>query len=257
MKPPRRFRRHLLLPPGWLALGGLLWLGCMVLGTHWRQLRQERVVRLTMPVYLWPLLKNDSFQVAFLRQDSARLAACGMLDYSPFMYPDDKQAATKLARMRPWRNFYLTANHLLNVERLVAVRTAVRDIQADSSRAGGVRVAFGKQVPYAELVALLDMMNQLKQHKYWFDIRYQPAAFYAITKIPGYCEDPTAVFCETRSSTDVFPPDKPTDTYWQQLEHQLSQMAALIKQPAWRLPWLLLAVLTILSIFRLVRPPRN
>jgi len=49
LRSSRRFRRPLLLPPGWVALGFLLLIGCLLLQAHWRQLRLVNVVQLTMP----------------------------------------------------------------------------------------------------------------------------------------------------------------------------------------------------------------
>ncbi|MGI4736024.1 MAG: hypothetical protein ACRYG7_12685 [Janthinobacterium lividum] len=46
---PRRHYRRLLLPPGWVALGFLLLLGCLALLSHRQQLRLENVLQLTMP----------------------------------------------------------------------------------------------------------------------------------------------------------------------------------------------------------------
>ena len=53
---PRRHRRRLLLPPGWVALAGLLLLGCLALRPWQERLKRQVVLELTMP----PLNKSGT-----------------------------------------------------------------------------------------------------------------------------------------------------------------------------------------------------
>lgn len=83
---PRRQYRCLLLPPGWLALGFLLLLGCQALLTHERQLHLSNVMQLTMP----PLKPEKS-------------NSC-LIETSVY------ESVTNLNVLRPWHNADFTGN---------------------------------------------------------------------------------------------------------------------------------------------------
>ena len=63
---PRRRRRPLLFPPGLLALAGLLWLGCVQLGSNPRAIRHA-VLELPMP-FLHKPVERKYLDKEYLRQ---------------------------------------------------------------------------------------------------------------------------------------------------------------------------------------------
>jgi hypothetical protein len=162
MHAPRRHSRRLLLPPGWVALGFLLLLGCQALLAHRRQLRQESMLQLTMPYTEAQAKKRHQEGVSY-----------SVMFYMPLSY---------VSTRRNWHTAQLIGkpmNDFINIE---LVEKAVRTIQADTSHVGSVRVYLHPGASYASLVYLLDMMNRLNQREYWFDIEHQPATFYIVTR---------------------------------------------------------------------------
>jgi hypothetical protein len=157
----RRHYRRLFLPPGWVALGFLLLLGCQALLTHERLLPGNSI-RLTMP-----------YTEAQARERHQKGMPYSMMFYMPLSYIKARQN---------WHTAQFTGepiNDFINAE---LIETAVRTMQADTIHAGSVRVYFHRGTSYAKLVYLLDMMNRLNQREYWFDIEHQPATFYIVTR---------------------------------------------------------------------------
>jgi len=111
---PRRVRRRLLLPPGWVALGFLLLLGCQALRPWQRQLRPMRVMTLTMPA----------------------LRISELAPWNKFVY----QLPRQLNLLRPWHDVEFQGNELLNFLNAAATEAATWQIIADTSHAGGVRI---------------------------------------------------------------------------------------------------------------------
>ena len=161
---PRRVRRRLLLPPGWVALGFLLLLGCWQLRFWERQLRQVRVLQLTMPA-----LKPKKSELQLFGRKFEK-------EYK-IMY----MSPTQLSAFRNWYDTELKGNEINDFLNAATTESAVRKIIADINHANGVRIRFLPGATYANLVEALTIMNRTDQKKYWLDIRHQPTTLYAIT----------------------------------------------------------------------------
>lgn len=220
LRLPRRFRRRLLLPPGWVALGSLLLLGCLLLRAQERRLRPANIVQLNLPRY-HPTVQ----QLAFYR-----LGSDGRAEYSPFTDTGGAQATAHLAQLRPWRSFALRGQPTADSLQLLAAETAVQTIQADTSHAGGIRVRLSAGVTYRKLIALLDMVNRRQVSRYWLDTRRRPTTLYIIT--PKYIrhedEKCPLFYCINCQESRKLPPT-------------LSQYLASLRQPE-RRPQLLLTL---------------
>jgi hypothetical protein len=215
---PRRRQRRLLLPPGWLALGFLLLLGCLALLTHERQLKQPTVIQLTMPP-----LKPDKSDIWLT---------------APAYKPVDK-----LNVLRPWHDTDFVGTPLNDFVNAKATQIAIRAINADSSHAGGVRIRLQQGATYGNLVNALDIMNIENQKKYWLDIRHQPITLYAVTDkaLPPDSVHQQMFVCGTRDYEIPAPAEVLS----------LKQLVESLWQHAWRPSVLLLAALSNLSIYRL------
>jgi hypothetical protein len=216
---PRRRQRRLLLPPGWVALGFLLLLGCLALLTHERQLRLPNVMQMTMP----PLYSSKA---------------------NSWVVPVYGTVA-ELNRLRPWHDADFVGAPLNDFVNAEATQIAIRAINADSSHAGGVRIRFQPQATYGNLVDALDVMNIENQKKYWLDIRHQPITLYAVTDkaLPPDSVRQQMFLCGFR----YFEIPTPTEVL------SLKQLLESLWQHDWRPSVVLLAVVSSLSIYQLSR----
>ena len=163
----RRHSRRLLLPPGWVALGFLLLLGCRVLLID-KRLQPVKVVNLTMP-----LLKPDTTGLAAFRRDKT--------SFPDFSYSGQRSYA-ELDTARHWCNFNLIGSHSIDSITIERVLVAIKAIQTDTSHTNGVRIHFQQHVAYGNLVRVLDIMKSTNQKIYWFDIQQHPMIFYTLTE---------------------------------------------------------------------------
>jgi len=160
MHVPRRHSRRLLLPPGWVALGFLLLLGCQVLLAHRRQLQLYSVMQLNMP-----LLEK-------LAEEKRKKGG-----------PDSYIFSKPLANIKTtthWRNASFIVKPRRDSVNEAIIKSAVLAIQADEDHARGVRIRFGRGATYSSLMNLLDMMLRLNQPMYWLDIEHRPTTFYIV-----------------------------------------------------------------------------
>lgn len=228
MRKPRRVRRRLLLPPGWVALGFLLLLGCSTLVPRWRELRLNNVLQITMP----PL-------------------PAGKLGLWPELF---HQSPKQLEKYRPWHTVDLNCELIPDFFGTAAAEAATRQIIADTSHAGGVRIRFWPGTTYAGLISVLDIMNRVNQKKYWLDIQHSPTTLYAITDPPTRTKPVVLFSCGTRYFEARMPPLKVSfrdilEDFWRNLQ-------ALASQP-WQASTLLLVIISGLSLWRLSRPKIN
>ncbi|MVN74896.1 hypothetical protein GO988_01000 [Hymenobacter sp. HMF4947] len=232
---PYRFRRRLLLPPGWLSLGFLLLLGCLELRTQWRQLRLANMVQLTMPA-----LKPDTTGLASYKRFSGSTE-------TPFNTP--YQSVSKLDELRPWRTVEYGGNPLADFFSASTIEASLVAMQADSTYASGLRIRLRASATYKDLVKMLDMMLVANQKRYWLDTRHKPIILYAITnkelprKRRTYNSINNAWGCCVCVSYVPLAPDEPN---W------LTELKSL-QQQIWRPSVLVLVMLIILSLFRLTR----
>ena len=173
MLVPRRMRRRLLLPPGWVALGFLLLLGCQALQPWAGQLKQWNVMQITMPRMSIRLKPEEGQQYK--------------KDYSmPYM------ALPELNKIRPWHDAEFKGELLSDFFNAATTESAIRKIIADTSHAGGVRIRFLPGATYANLVKVLDIMNYTNQKKYFLDIHHRPTTLYTCHEVGcGACPRPS------------------------------------------------------------------
>jgi hypothetical protein len=231
MYMPRRHYRRLLLPPGWVALGFLLLLGCQVLLAHRRQMRVDYIMELPMPI-------------------PEEMAA--KLSYSPYIKPFAKPLADIKSTTR-WSTVSFNGRKLNDFVNGAMAATAIRDIYARATHAAGVKVCFQEGATYGNLMTMLDLMYRLDRHRYWLDIEHSPTAFYVVNKqaikakkeaapTPGYM-----LLCVSPLPGKYEPPI-PVPTQWQVAQRAFTNLW----QRAW-LPTTLIAVISALSLYRLRR----
>ena len=225
MKMPRRVRRCLLLPPGWVALGFLLLLGCQALQPWAGPLTRWNVMQLTMP----PLHTTE------------------LAPWNEVIY----KSADQLNDFRLWHTAELIGSDLPDFLNTATIEAAVKKIIADTAHAGGVRIRFRPGATYSNLVKVLDIMDYTNQKKYWLDIRHYPTTLYAITDQPTYTKLPLVFSCGT-SYLEVYPPLRKTD-FQEILSDFWKKLLTLVSRP-WQATMVWLAIIGTLSLGRLFQP---
>jgi hypothetical protein len=224
---PRRRQRRLLLPPGWVALGFLLLLGCLALLTHRQQLQFKIILQLTMPLS---------------KKKVEEQHRAGTPYYQLFSNPIDS-----LSPATRWYDANLNGEALNDFVNVAAVRTVVSAIKADTSRARGARIYFRQGATYSSLVSLLDLMNRLKYRYYWFDIEHRPAIFYIVNNQAAQRKE-SAEIANGRCCMCL------EEEYREPLtEATFQQVIANLCQQVWRPSILLLIAISVLSFYRLSR----
>lgn len=236
----RRHRRPLLFPPGLLALGFLLLLGCGVVSQQAGQRRNFRVLQLTMPA-----LVPDSLD---LRLDSQK-----------YMPP------AELERYRPWQTITLTSNTWQDYFSLRQAQAVAQALHTDPAHDRGLRIRFAERATYASLVRSIDCFQVTGIRKYWLDMRQEPTTLYTFTSkprpIPIEVEQGWECGGVLLLKYDV-PPSAPALTPSEQL---LAFWSALLApgtwaplfHPEWRTSLYLLLFLSVLSFSRLFRQWRR
>jgi hypothetical protein len=159
MHVSRRHSRHMLLPPGWVALGFLLLLGCQVLLAHRRQMRQERMIELWMPFLSKAEISPPLTDLSALER--LRL-------YNP------------MAALKPsirWHYVSFTGNPLNDSSSRVALNKIVLLIRANIGGAEGVQVRFGAGATYDSMIYSLTS----SQEGCWFVNNGQISTFYIVS----------------------------------------------------------------------------
>lgn len=236
---PRRYHSRLLLPPGLLALAGLLLVGCLALRPWQKQLKRRSVLQLTMPIRHRP--------------DHNKLTI-----YNFVPDPDT------LLKHYSWRKAHLTGNPRQNDWEQQRVISTLHKIVADTSHSGILSVQLGPKTRYSNMVFLLDLMLRENVKCYWLDITRHPTTFYALQQAYNPHQLILAFSCGTNDHLiRLQNPKQPTlsvrfdewvTDFWQlQWLKQLWQpeWSQLLKQPEWRVPLALLALLFLQNIRRL------
>jgi hypothetical protein len=243
MKVSRRSRRRLLLPPGWVALGFLLLLGCQALGPWEKQLKLRSVLQVTMPP-----LQPDTSYVHFMEKHAPRPLPTA---YNPYSTPWSKDVGDILQGMRPWHNVEFRGSYLPDFLSAATTEAAIRYINADTSHAGGVRIRFLSGATYANLVKALDVMYYTGHKKYWLDIRQYPTTLYAITDQRAPSKPVPTFSCGTRHLEPYSSPKKIG------LQGELAEFwenSLLLAKHPWQASSLWLAIISSLSLGQLIRP---
>jgi hypothetical protein len=244
MMKPRRVHRRLLLPPGWVALGFLLLLGCQALQPWHGQLKLWNVLQVTMP----PLKANTSY-LRFLKS----LPASKIRNkFDPYATPLPTISTSVLQNLRPWHTVEFSGHRVADFLSEAAVESATRKIIADTGHAGGVRVRFRPGATYANLVSVLDIMLYTDQKKYFLDIHHQPVTLYAITS-PSTNESKPLSMC---GFIGIAPP-APVEHTIRQLLINFEQEIGELRKQAWRWPILVLFVISGLNLWRLLHSSRS
>jgi hypothetical protein len=240
---PRRVRCRLLLPPGWVALGFLLLLGCQALQPRYGQLKRWNVLQLTMMP-----LKADTSYLRFLKSLPASKVRN---EFNPYATPLPTISTSVLQKLRPWHTVDFSGQHLADFFSAAAVESATRKIIADTSHAGGVRVRFLPCATYSALVRALDIMNYTNQKKYFLDIHHHPTTLYAITDPPSYDKPKPTFVCGTPYMKPYL---LPRDVGLREMGIEFwEKLLALVSKP-WQMLAVWLVVISSLSIWQLVRP---
>ncbi len=232
MYVPRRHSRRLLLPPGWVALGFLLLLGCQALLAHRRQISVYHKLELAMPIP--ENMAAKTYHAPYVKAFTKPLA--------------DIKPATR------WNIINLNGRKLHDFVNSALIATAMQGIDADATQAAGVKICFQTGATYGNVVAMLDLMNRLSYPRYWLDIEHQPTAFYAVNSqaVKPIKEGPTLKylpFCISPVSEEYEPP-VPTPSSWQIAQQNFDNLW----QQNWRPVALLIAAIAALSFYRLARP---
>jgi hypothetical protein len=230
---PRRHRRKLLFPPGLLALAGLLWLGCVVVGSWQEQLSRKVVVQLTMP----PRPTSDTI---FVHMPRAYLREPEMI---PFLY-------SQLFTLYSWQNIELNGRSVNDSISVSSISKAIKQIRTDTIPNCGIRIRLTSKVRYKTFIQLLDQMELNNQKKYLFDMYHGPFALYVLvdkytpqTPIEPALPIEPVFLCGTNSH--VIPIPRPSTV--------INRWELLFQTTEWRWPLWLLVVMTILANWRIVR----
>ena len=170
---PRRHRRKLLLPPGLLALAGLLLLGCLALRPWQERLTRRNVLQLTMPPAnasqtIWPI---------------GYVKACDSLLL--------KEPKLTYANVLTYRNWFVVSFGQGQLSDTLAVHKLKTFLCAKGPEPGwkrnGLRVCFAPQASYSCLIMTISILNRFNIQQYFLDIRNKPTALYALTVPQSRC----------------------------------------------------------------------
>lgn len=153
MLVPRRVRRRLLLPPGWVALGFLLLLGCQALLRRGHELQAKNIMQLLVP----PLNPRE--------------------EVKQFWGPV-YSSIEEIENFRPWKN--IDFRGLNNAYDLQMSEALLRAMKADTAYSRGVRIHFTPQMKYVNFMDVLDVLYQLNL-RYWVDSQQTGITIYALT----------------------------------------------------------------------------
>lgn len=230
---PRRYRRKLLLPPGLLALGFLLLLGCMRIAPDSR-LKPYGVIQLNMPA-LFPEQSVPSY----------------MKEWLPY------QSQNYIDKFRDWDVVQLTGNLLHDSLSLIQAETLITDYQHDTLHARGLRIQLYSKTRYTSLVRAIDLMYIHNMKKFWLDIQHHPTTLYVFTdKLTLANAVPIASVCGGGIRIPALLEPLP---FWQWLENWVTAFQAPktwqpLADPAWRNSLYLLLLLSLVSIWKMARP---
>ncbi|MDQ2772276.1 MAG: hypothetical protein M3Y54_17460 [Bacteroidota bacterium] len=223
----RRYRRPLLLPPGLLALAGLLLVGCLALRPWQENLSRKVVIQLAMPLYP---PRNEKPTIRFeLPNPSTVCKTCA------------------------WSDAYFTGRVTAEKQEQTRVEQAIHTFMADSVHGGGIRVHFSSASYYRNLVSVLNILEKEKARKFWLDIHHIPTTLYAFKDPP----DPSVrIIGGCLLCNDVIyahPPPPPPIPFWARFDNTVTEYWQLILQSDWRAPTFLLAIIACISAWRITR----
>ncbi|WP_460504073.1 hypothetical protein [Hymenobacter agri] len=170
---PRRRRRRLLLPQGWVALAGLLLLGCLALHPWQEQLKRRSVLQLTMP----PINKSGTiWPLAYFE------------DCDSLMRNEPKLTYASVDTYRHWHIITLGKGPGMDT---LAIHDIERILHARGTRPNwnksGLKVCFLPSAHYSSLILSLSLFNRYHVQQYFLDIKNKPIALYTLTVPKSEC----------------------------------------------------------------------
>ena len=170
---PRRNRRRLLLPPGLLALAGLLLLGCLALRPWQERLTRRSVIQLTMPPInesrtIWPV---EYFE-----------------DCDSFMFKEPKLSYSNVLTYRNWITVYFGQGQRQDTLATHEIKRYLDDNGPESSWGNsGLRVCFVPRTHYSSFIMVINLLHRFYIQQYFLDIRNEPVALYALAVPKSKC----------------------------------------------------------------------
>jgi hypothetical protein len=146
---PRHHRRQLLLPPGLLALAGLLWLGSV-------SIRQD--VR---------LIRYSTFDLT-----------CNAL--SGHRNDEFWQSPEEISKLRQWQEFRLTGSATSDTISIRKIAQRLRGLHRADASSYGVKIVFDRHSKYKVSIALLNAVTKAGIRKYTFEIRLNQPVLYVL-----------------------------------------------------------------------------
>ncbi|UOQ74833.1 hypothetical protein [Hymenobacter cellulosilyticus] len=238
----RRHRRHLLFPPGLLALAFLLLLGCWVVNGKAPRLKPWAVVELDVP----PLRYQSTIH---------------NWQWEHRAFPFNSLAQREL--FRPWHIITFTGNIWQDYFTRQQAEHLTQQLHNNSDEDQGVQIHFASGAKYSTLLKMLDRCRDLNLRNHWLDIHYTPTTLCIVTTKPRattYDGEwiPTCLeYPEPEQGIQLKPLSVGT---W--LENYLAKFFlastwAPLLHPSWRHPMYLLLLLSLASFSRLFRQWRQ
>jgi hypothetical protein len=230
---PRRHRRPLLLPPGLLALAGLLWLGCIQVGVWHEQLKQWHVLDLTMPIYTTHHEKH-SIRFELPNPDSVCISCS-------------------------WKDIYLTdKNNYADRNEQIGAEKAVHAMMANMNDSSGVRIRFARTARFKQLIFAFNTLERENVRKYWLDIYHAPITLYAFHEPHTLAPQPFELDCLLCNDIMLYKPSVLQLPFWVRFDNQVAEFWQFgwlrpLTQSEWRASVWLLAIIAALSSWRIIR----
>ncbi|MDU0371409.1 hypothetical protein ACFPAF_13455 [Hymenobacter endophyticus] len=218
---PRRHRRHLLFPPGLLALAGLLWLGCVAV---------PRMQGTTIhSVIECAVITEYDTSTAIAQDFSEKWCTAESKLFSTNRFSNSKSIVLtgyKLSDFFALQTIYSTINHMYSKPNI----------------SQKLQISFTLNARYENLIRVIDWCNTHNLNKHWISLRHTPTTLYVISESaysgpqppelqPAFCGTNDYHASQNLATTDV-------------LHHLISN---------WRNTTLLLLFLTALSAWKLRR----
>ena len=227
---PRRHRRHLLFPPGLLALAGLLWLGCGAMRPWQEHLTPRYYVSLSTP----PIPVSDTILPA-MRIFSGYLT-------KPFLY-------SQLYSLYTWQDVVFNGDAAHDSSALSLISQSIQRMRVDTIPNGGIRIRVSPPSKYKELIRLLDLMTSVDQKKYLIDFYHGPLTVYVL--VDSYTPPSDASATATPISPGFLCGTNLATPQVQQHDLGISTRNILFQQPEWQASLWLLAAIAAISSWRL------
>ncbi|WP_460620901.1 hypothetical protein [Hymenobacter tenuis] len=142
---PRRHHRHLLLPPGLVALAWLLLLGCLALPSI--------------------IPRQAVMEIRLFNPKGPQGCLVG--------FPTPQQ----IDKWGPWQNITVSSNEWAGYFDMRMVESVCLFIKEDIPEQRALRVYFDESTSYNTLIQLLDIPIRMGIHKHWLDLRRPPFTF--------------------------------------------------------------------------------